>query len=227
MREKYPRPLPRAAAVTPRSAARGAADPPSRARVVCVAEDGAAAALVRDVLLASLPSLDVHAASPSAVNLLPDAHCIVVADGAAGHGALDLVRRARAAGYGGGAALVVSVPAPPDVLAAAGQLGVGAIVAQGEAAVALPDAVLVLLAADARRAGALPALDAELRRTRQLLAAGAVALRLQHALNNPLTALLAEAQLLEMEEDLPPAHRGAVERIVELCRRTIGVVRQL
>ena len=200
---------------------------PPRPRVVCVAEDAAAAALVRDALLAVAPSLDVHAASPSAVNLLPDAHCLVVVDRAAGHGALDLLRRARAAGYDGAAALVASQPAPPDLVAAARQLGVGAIVAEGDVVRDLPEAVLAALAADPRRAAALPALDEELRRTRRLLAAGAVALRLQHGLNNPLTALLAEAQLLEMDEELPPPHRAAVQRIVELCRRTIGVVRQL
>lgn len=48
---------------------------------------------------------------------------------------------------------------------------------------------------------------------------------LQHALNNPLAGLLAELQLLEME-DLPPDHREAVERSIELCRRVILLVRE-
>jgi signal transduction histidine kinase len=48
---------------------------------------------------------------------------------------------------------------------------------------------------------------------------------LQHSLNNPLAGLLAELQLLEMEE-LPPEHREAVERCVELCRRVIRLVRE-
>lgn len=219
--------MPRAAAVTSRGeGARGTTAPP-RPRVVCVADDAAAASVVRDALLVGLPSLDVHAASPSAVNLLPDAHCLVVVDAAAGHGALDLLRRARAAGFDGAAALVASLDAPPDVAAAARQLGAAAIVAERDVVRDLAEAVLAALAAAPRRAAALPALDEELRQSRRLLAAGAVALRLQHALNNPLTALLAEAQLLEMEEELPPPHRAAVERIVELCRRTIGVVRQL
>lgn len=48
---------------------------------------------------------------------------------------------------------------------------------------------------------------------------------LQHTLNNPLAALLAELQLLEMEE-LPTAHREGVERAIELCRRLIRIVRE-
>lgn len=48
---------------------------------------------------------------------------------------------------------------------------------------------------------------------------------LQHSLNNPLTALLAELQLLEMEE-LSESHRGSVERSLLLCRRLIRIVRE-
>jgi signal transduction histidine kinase len=45
-------------------------------------------------------------------------------------------------------------------------------------------------------------------------------------LNNPLTALLTEAQLLQLE-DLPEEQKQSVDRIVELCRRTIDAVKQL
>lgn len=48
---------------------------------------------------------------------------------------------------------------------------------------------------------------------------------LQHTLNNPLAALLAELQLLEMEE-LPSEHRESVERAIGLCRRVITIVRE-
>ncbi|MBA3854346.1 MAG: hypothetical protein C0503_08020 [Gemmatimonas sp.] len=47
---------------------------------------------------------------------------------------------------------------------------------------------------------------------------------LQHTLNNPLAGLLAELQLLEME-DLPDNHREAVERCIELTRRLVQIVR--
>ena len=49
----------------------------------------------------------------------------------------------------------------------------------------------------------------------------------QHQLNNPLAALLAEAQLLSMESTLDAQHRVAVERIIELVRRVIALVRDL
>ncbi|MBX6331699.1 MAG: hypothetical protein IRY91_07620 [Gemmatimonadaceae bacterium] len=49
----------------------------------------------------------------------------------------------------------------------------------------------------------------------------------QHQLNNPLAALLAEAQLLSMEAALDGQQRAAVERIIELVRRVIGTVRDL
>jgi signal transduction histidine kinase len=49
----------------------------------------------------------------------------------------------------------------------------------------------------------------------------------QHSLNNPLAALLAEAQLLAMESTLDPEHRAAVDRMTELVRRLITLVRGL
>jgi signal transduction histidine kinase len=66
----------------------------------------------------------------------------------------------------------------------------------------------------------------ELRRLRLLLQLGDAARTLQHSLNNPLTALLAEAQLLELEA-LPDEHRQAVVRIIELARRVASVARRL
>lgn len=48
---------------------------------------------------------------------------------------------------------------------------------------------------------------------------------LQHTLNNPLGGLLAELQLLEME-DLPESHRAAVERCIGLTRRLVQIVRE-
>jgi signal transduction histidine kinase len=62
--------------------------------------------------------------------------------------------------------------------------------------------------------------------TQQLAAAGAVALDLRHQVNNPLAALLAEAQLLALEP-LAPDHRAAVDRIVDLCRRTATLLREM
>ena len=59
-----------------------------------------------------------------------------------------------------------------------------------------------------------------------MFAAGQVALSLQHGINNPLAALLAEAQLLQLE-DLTSEQRASVDRMVELCRRVVALVRRL
>lgn len=66
----------------------------------------------------------------------------------------------------------------------------------------------------------------ELQKAQRLHAAGEIALGLQHAMNNPLTAILAEAQLLAMET-LPEEMQGAVGRIVENTRRLVALVRRL
>ncbi|HEU4565097.1 MAG TPA: histidine kinase dimerization/phospho-acceptor domain-containing protein [Gemmatimonadaceae bacterium] len=52
------------------------------------------------------------------------------------------------------------------------------------------------------------------------------AARIQHELNNPLAALLAEVQLLQ-EETGDPGTADAAQRIVELARRVIRTVREL
>lgn len=66
----------------------------------------------------------------------------------------------------------------------------------------------------------------ELRRARRKIALGESAGTVQHAMNNSLTALLAEAQLLELEL-LADEHLRAVGRIVELARRVAKVARRL
>jgi signal transduction histidine kinase len=61
---------------------------------------------------------------------------------------------------------------------------------------------------------------------KQLAAAGAVALELRHDVSNPLAALLAEAQLLALEP-LAPEHQAAVGRMVDLCRQTVALLREM
>jgi light-regulated signal transduction histidine kinase (bacteriophytochrome) len=53
------------------------------------------------------------------------------------------------------------------------------------------------------------------------------AARIQHAMNNPLAALLAEEQLLSMETTLSAEQRESVDRMIELTRRVIVLVRDL
>jgi len=66
----------------------------------------------------------------------------------------------------------------------------------------------------------------ELARVRGQFALGEVARTLQHAFNNPLTALLAEAQLLEGEA-MADEHRAALARMLDLTRRLVTVSRRL
>ena len=66
----------------------------------------------------------------------------------------------------------------------------------------------------------------ELRRVRAQFILGDASRMLQHAFNNPLTALLAEAQLLELEP-LADEPRAAVSRILELSRRLVTLSRRL
>jgi signal transduction histidine kinase len=51
--------------------------------------------------------------------------------------------------------------------------------------------------------------------------------RVQHEINNPLAALLAETQLLAMEPQLSEEHRVAAKRLEDLVRRVIAAVRKL
>lgn len=94
------------------------------------------------------------------------------------------------------------------------------------------DASLLLDALAAERAGT-PAGDdgsdpaaLELRRVRLQFALGEALRASRHELNNPLTALLAEAQLLELEAP-HEEHRLAAGRIVALARRIVAVTKRL
>lgn len=51
--------------------------------------------------------------------------------------------------------------------------------------------------------------------------------RVQHEMNNPLAALLAESQLLELDPMLNAEQRDSVKRIVDLARRVIASSRKL
>jgi signal transduction histidine kinase len=84
--------------------------------------------------------------------------------------------------------------------------------------------VVPQLADELTRAGSEHA--AEVMRARRLIAAGEIALRFQHSLNNPLAGILAEAQLMQLDP-LPPDQHAALERIVGLCRRIIDLGRSL
>ena len=138
-----------------------------------------------------------------------------------------LARELRACGYARSLLLVVESPgaAPRDDL---GRLGVDAIVPESSLALQLPGVLADVFERAAQRSGSRAAscITSSLRGLQATLALGETARGLQHRLNNPLAALLAEAQLLELEP-LAPEHLTAVRRIVELCRRVIDESRAI
>ena len=123
-----------------------------------------------------------------------------------------------------------SADLPPGSGDAAAHSAARALVAQ-----LLPDAnadqvaralVAERMGTEVARAESHEADATELARVRTLFALGGSAREAEHAFNNPLTALIAEAQLLGLE-DLPAEHRSAVERILDLSRRLVTISRQL
>jgi signal transduction histidine kinase len=131
-------------------------------------------------------------------------------------------RIARATGFAGGI-VIDAEPGPEDSVddfRAQGTvfMGVGAT----------PDALAKALSAvvPLSAEGAPTAVHTDLARARQLLAAGEVAVMAQHAFNNPLTALMAEAQMLQMEAATDEV-RDAAGRIIALVRRLTEISRSL
>lgn len=189
--------------------------------LVCISTDVHASAALQSVVQSILPLARVEAADTSIVRGAPDADCVILAVGRLYSTGVALARELRACGYARALLLVVETPhaAPREELA---RLGVDDIVAESALALQLPGALRDVFDRAARRTGSrtAAAMTASLRRLQATLALGETARGLQHRLNNPLAALLAEAQLLELEP-LSPDHLAAVRRIVELCRRVI------
>ena len=193
-------------------------------RIGLVSGSQAMISLVRESVAAALPTATIEDSAPDATATL--AHCSLIfidatADAAA---AGETARRMRAGASQSALAFIVN--GRDEGLAQAGA-PVGAL-EQIEAKAlgpAMADAVERAVAANGWSDELAAARD-ELRRTQRLLAAGEIALGLQHAMNNPLTSVLAEAQLLEMEP-LPAETATAVRRIIESTRRLVALVRKL
>jgi signal transduction histidine kinase len=154
---------------------------------------------------------------------IPEADCVVIDTRIHGVSGIEVLQGLRARGYPGGAVLLVEDSGA--LASAALRYGATQIVERAALVHDLAPAVVrAVREAGPEEVGAEAM--RELRRAQRLMAAGEVALGLQHALNNPLAALLAEAQLLEMEP-LDIEQLGAVRRIVAQCRRVIAVTKRL
>lgn len=200
--------------------------------LACIADQSSAAATLNEALAALFPAATIISVDTDAERFAPDGvDCAVVDATVNGMDGVDVLRGLRARGFAGAAVLIVDRSKPPKAGDDANAARLGAYRCSLDGAILTPLAVAVadalLVGGDAEQAtGATQAAVKALRQTQRLMAAGELAMRLQHSLNNPLAALLAEAQLLELEP-LPPDHRQSVERIIELCRRVVNVVRAL
>lgn len=215
----------------------GATPAPRSLRIHCAGERPEVLAVARETLRSFLAGADVTSGAETLPGgRTPEADCVVI-DAPVGSGGLEAARALRMAGYEGGIVLLgagegaardvesraaARTSGPVNVRLAA--IGVSRVIAHDAIAGELPAAVTgAVLATDD------PALESarrELRAAQRLNAIGDLAATVQHAANNPLTALMAEAQLLEMEP-LRMEHREAVQRIIDLARRLAAIIRRL
>lgn len=173
------------------------------------------AALVREAAQRFHPAAHVEPLRPDSIRRLESAACLVVS-------CRDDARIARATGFDG-AIVILAEPSDPEEAAAAH--------AQG-ASFASPDGGADALVAEFRNAvvignnGAPVAPDGQLARMRRLVAAGELVVTLRHSINNPLAALMAEVQLLQLEAR-DPETRASAGRMLDLVRRVTEITRSL
>jgi signal transduction histidine kinase len=150
---------------------------------------------------------------------VPHADVALVDSGPALRTTADSLRLLRARGFDAPIVVIASVPDDAVLRSTTDPLGATCVARSDASPIELGTALATALGSDASQSPEL----VQLRRT---FAAGQVALSLQHGINNPLAALLAEAQLLQFEE-LTSEQRASADRMVELCRRIVGLVRRL
>lgn len=192
----------------------------------CLATSAGATDALRDLVQTLVPRARVEAADPSVLRHLPPGDLVILSVGSESQAAVSLLRELRARGNGD-TVLVFADQVELLPMESLRQLGAVAVASARDVA-ALPAAIEQALAHALGRRGhpEVEALWRAVRQTQSLLAAGQLAGRLQHRLNNPLAALLAEAQLLELEP-LAPEVATSVRRMVELCRRVIDETRSI
>ena len=183
-------------------------------RILVLGTDDGMSVAVRDVLASQLPAAACECLHPRHLRSRPDASALVIDASSDASQAHETVRHVRAMGFDGG---VVLIGTAEEGLSA--ELGTAAVAPDRLAHDLVAALATLMQEATSVHAG-------QVMRARRLVAAGEIALRLQHALNNPLAGLLAEAQLLQFET-LTPEQRESVDRMVTLCRRMIEITRGL
>ena len=189
----------------------------STLRLVVLGTDAGFATAIRDVFAAQVPGVASETLDPARVKSRPLAEGVVIDARSGAAPSVELVTRLRAMGFAG--AIVVVGDDAEDTASALGAAGASRL---GTADLA--GALVPAVAEQLSRAGSEHA--PKVMRARRLVAAGEIALRLQHALNNPLAGILAEAQLLQMDT-LTEEQHAALGRIEGLCRRIIELGKSL
>jgi signal transduction histidine kinase len=189
--------------------------------VVLVSDEPTLEGLIRELFATSIPAVVVERTGLSAAVASPSV-AVIVDQSIRGAPGLDAAQEIRGRAYRGGIILLTS-GADADIDRKLLAIAPAKSVIRGKLVEQLP-AALGALSAVADPGGELGTVQRELRRMQQLVAAGESTMRIQHALNNPLAALMAEAQLLELEP-LTEENLAAVKRIVQLCRRMVVMVR--
>lgn len=181
-------------------------------RILCACPD---TDRVRDAVAHAFRLASVETVEASSLRRLCVADGLVV-------DAADNALAARATGFDGGI-VIVAEPATSDELASFSMQGTHFAAPLGGAE-GLIDALRTAIPVDG--SGRSIPVDPGVARTRRLLAAGELALALRHAFNNPLTALMAEIQMLQMEARDDDT-QAAATRMIDLVRRLTEVSRSL
>jgi signal transduction histidine kinase len=174
--------------------------------------DDAAYAKANAAIAGVLPSARIERVDPGLLRRLPSGAALIVTDPANG-------RVARATGFEGGI-LVMATPKSEDERAAFQAQGTEFV----EPSASPAEFATALTAALTGESDGV--LHAAVSRARRLIAAGEVALKLQHDFNNPLAALMAEVQMLQIDAPNPDVQATA-DRMLELVRRLTALSRSL
>jgi signal transduction histidine kinase len=186
-------------------------------RVLVVGDDAPFALAVRDVIAAELPQATCDCVDVAVLRAKAVATAVAVDARENPPAAVALAARQRAMGFAG--AIVLICIGDERAIADASRYGYALVAPEEMAAQLVPQLTAQLLRVESPHAPLVA-------RARQLVAAGEIAAKLQHSLNNALMGLLAEVQLMQLEE-LRDDHAAALERMLGLCRRMIELIRSL
>ncbi len=194
---------------------------PDEITVLLIAEGEDRVSLLRTQIVMTFPRATVRTVDLEVLveGKVPKADVALVDSGPVMRTTADSLRLLRARGFDAPIVVVAWVPDDAALRSTTDPLGATCVRRFDASPIELGTALATALGSDANQSPEL----VQLRRT---FAAGQVALSLQHGINNPLAALLAETQLLQLE-DLTSEQRASADRMVELCRRLVGLVRRL